>query len=105
MDHKLKEVTDSSYDEEIKEGMVLVNFSAAWCGPCKMMKPALSSYSEANQEKIKVVTLDVDNNPESTVKNNVRGIPTLVLYKNGQEISRKVGSLTISQMEAWISSV
>ena len=104
-DHILH-VTDSNFEDEVinASGPVLVDFWAAWCGPCKMIAPVLDELAEEYTGKLKVCKLDVDANPETAPKYNVKGIPTLIIYRNGNPEARKVGALSKSQLSAFIDS-
>ena len=99
------EVTDNNWETEVlgSDQPVLVDFWAAWCGPCRMLAPTVEAVAEKYQGKAKVVKLNVDENVNSPAKYGIRGIPTLILFKGGQEVDRHVGipgnaALSISQM-------
>ena len=99
-------ITDSNFDEEIKNSPVpvLVDFWAEWCGPCKQIGPILEEISEEKKDKIKILKLNVDENPQIPQKFGVRGIPTLMLFKNGNLADTKVGSLPKNMLETWLDS-
>ena len=99
-------IIDSNFDEEITNSQVpvLVDFWAEWCGPCKQIGPILEEIAEAKKDKIKIFKLNVDENPQTPQKFGVRGIPTLMLFKNGSLLDTKVGSLPKNQLESWIDS-
>lgn len=86
-------VTDASFQADIEQssGIVLVDFWATWCGPCKMIAPIVEQIASENEGKIKVVKLDVDANGQTAMKYGVMSIPTLILFKNGQPVERLVG--------------
>lgn len=86
-------VTDSSFatDVEKADGVVLVDFWAAWCGPCKMIAPIVEQIANENEGKITVAKLDVDENGQTAMKYGVMSIPTLILFKGGQPVERLVG--------------
>lgn len=91
---KIKALTDQNFEHQIKGGIVLVDFWATWCMPCKIMAPILNDLSEALTGNASVGKLDVDKNKAASAKYGVRSIPTLVLFKNGIEINRFVGVKT-----------
>ncbi len=97
-------VTDSSFDAEVlrAEGPVLVDFWAEWCGPCRMIAPALEELAEELGEQVQIVKLDIDENPDAPTKYGVRGIPTMILFKNGQQAATQVGALPKSAIKQWI---
>ena len=88
---KIKKLSDQNFEHQIKSGIVLVDFWASWCMPCKMMAPVLNNLSEELTGNASVGKLDVDQNRSASAKYGVRSIPTLVLFKNGSEINRFVG--------------
>mgnify|MGYP000874279464 FL=1 len=85
---------DSNFDAQVKNGVVLVDFWASWCMPCKMMAPVLNETAEALGGKARIAKLDVDAHRASASKHAIRSIPTLILFKNGKEINRFVGVKT-----------
>ena len=97
------EVNQDSFNEEVLnyKGKVLVDFNAEWCGPCKMLRPALEKLSEENKN-IKVVSVNVDNNPELARKFNVFSIPCLVVLKDGKELERTVGLISRTELDILI---
>lgn len=96
---------DTFEDEVLKDELpVLVDFWADWCGPCKMIAPILDEISEEYDGKLKVSKLNIDENPNTPPKFGIRGIPTLMLYKNGQVEATKVGAVSKSQLTAFIDS-
>jgi thioredoxin 1 len=106
MSENLTHITDANFEEEVLNAgePVLVDFWAEWCGPCKMIAPVLDEIAEEYAGKIKVCKLDVDANPDTAPKYNVKGIPTLILFKNGTAEAKKVGALSKSQLAAFIDS-
>ncbi len=98
-------VTDATFDSEVKKAdvPVLVDFWAEWCGPCRQVAPILEELSNELAGKLKVVKLDVDSNPKIAQAYNIRGIPSLLLFKNGQVADQKVGALPKQQLKAWLA--
>ena len=97
-------VTDNNFDEEIKNSPIpiLVDFWAEWCGPCKQIGPILEDIGKAKKDKVKILKLNVDENPQTPQKFGVRGIPTLMLFKDGKLVDTKVGSLPKNMLESWL---
>jgi thioredoxin 1 len=102
----LQPVTDSSFDNDVLQSTtpVLVDYWAAWCGPCKMIAPILEEAAEEYEGKVKILKLDIDENGATAAKYGVRGIPTLMLYKNGKVVATKAGFLNKTQLSAFIDS-
>jgi len=97
-------ITDSNFDYKIKNSQlpILIDFWAEWCGPCKQIGPILEEIGEAKKDKLKIFKLNVDENPQTPQKFGVRGIPTLMLFKDGKLIDTKVGSLSKNMLESWL---
>lgn len=99
-------VTDDSFEEEVLKSQtpVLVDYWAEWCGPCKMIAPVLDDLSVEYAGRIKVAKLNIDENPNTPPRYGIRGIPTLMLFKNGNVEATKVGAVSKSQLTAFIDS-
>ena len=97
---------DESFDNDISTQSVpvVVDFGADWCGPCKQLDPILEDIASENIDRLKVFKLNIDENPMTPQKFGVRGIPTIMLFKEGKLIDTKVGSLPKSALEAWIKA-
>jgi|TARA_B100000809_G_C14783218_1_gene403751 thioredoxin 1 len=95
---------DDNFEKDIAESKVsvLVDFWAEWCGPCKQIGPILEEIAIEHESKIKVLKINIDENPQTPQKYGVRGIPTLLLFKKGKLIDTKVGSLPKSSLETWL---
>jgi thioredoxin len=105
--HMANAVSDSTFEQEVLKSTepVLVDFFAEWCGPCKAMAPALEQVAAEMRGKVKVVKLDVDQNPTVTGKYGIRAMPTLMLFKNGQVAAQHTGALVQKKkLEDWINS-
>ena len=99
-------VTDATFDAEVKNSdiPVVVDFWAEWCGPCKQIGPALEELSDEYEGKVKIVKINVDENPNSPAQMGVRGIPALFLFKNGEAIANKTGAAPKAALADWITS-
>ena len=99
-----KSVTDQSFQDDVlgASGPVLVDFWAEWCGPCRMIAPALEEISNELGEKVTIAKINIDENPETPGRYGVRGIPTMLLFKDGQPIAQKVGAAPRSQIQQWL---
>ena len=106
MSAKIKHVTDSTFSSEVLESPVpvLVDYWAEWCGPCKMIAPALDESAETYAGRLGIAKVNVDENPSVPSRYHVRGIPTLMLFKNGEVVATKVGAVSKSQLTAFIDA-
>ena len=97
-------VTDAEFEEKVlnADGPVLVDFWADWCGPCKAIAPALEEIAGEMSDSLSVAKLDVDSNPSTPAKYGIRGIPTLILFKDGKVADTKVGALPKAKLSEWL---
>mgnify|MGYP003555871225 FL=1 len=104
MSDKITHVTDSSFDQEVlsADGPVLVDYWAEWCGPCKMIAPMLDEIAAEYADKVVIAKINVDDNPKTPMRFNVRGIPTLILFKNGQAEGQKIGAVRKADVAAFL---
>ena len=102
-----KTVTDADFGQQVlgADKPVLVDFWAEWCGPCRMIAPALEELSSELGDRVEIVKLNIDENPDAPVKYGVRGIPTMILFKNGAPAATKVGAAPKSQLQGWLEGV
>ncbi|MGZ8299826.1 MAG: thioredoxin [Rhodoplanes sp.] len=102
----VSKISDAEFDKEVlkSDKPVVVDFWAEWCGPCRMIAPALEEISGSLAGKVKIVKLNVDENPATAAKYGVMSIPTLMLFKNGELASRQVGAAPKQKLEQWITA-
>jgi len=99
-----KQITDASFEQDVLQSdkLTMVDFWAEWCGPCKMMNPVLDELSTEYEGKVVISKMNVDDNQETPLNFNIRGIPTFILFKGGEEVGRIVGAQTKGVMKAQI---
>jgi thioredoxin 1 len=99
-------VSDDNFDSEVLKatGPVVVDFWAEWCGPCKMIAPALEEISGTLGSKVKIVKLNVDESPNTAAKYGIMSIPTLMIFKNGEMAARQIGAAPRQKLEQWITT-
>jgi thioredoxin 1 len=103
---KIVHVTDDSFESEVLQSSspVLVDYWAEWCGPCKMIAPVLDEIADEYEGRVKLAKLNIDDNPNTPPRYGIRGIPTLMLFKDGEVEATKVGAVSKSQLTAFIDS-
>jgi thioredoxin 1 len=101
-----KQIKDNEFESEVLNSKlpVIIDFWAEWCGPCRMLAPILDQLSEEMEGKLKIVKMNIDENPETPSKFGVRGIPTMLLFKEGKQIATKVGVQPKNVLQEWINS-
>ncbi len=106
MSENILDVTDENFEEEVlnSEQPVLVDYWAEWCGPCKMIAPILVEIAAEYGDRIKIVKLNTEDNQKTSLKYGIRGIPTLMIFKNGNVEATKMGAVSKSQLAAFIDS-
>ncbi len=106
MSDKIVHVTDDSFENEVLQSSepVLVDYWAEWCGPCKMIAPVLDEIAGEYEGRVKIAKLNIDDNPNTPPRYGIRGIPTLMLFKDGEVEATKVGAVSKSQLTAFIDS-
>ncbi|WP_257803243.1 thioredoxin TrxA [Burkholderia glumae] len=106
MSEQIKHISDTSFEQDVvrSDKPVLLDFWAEWCGPCKMIAPILDEISKEYGDKLTIAKINVDDNTATPARYGVRGIPTLILFKNGVIAAQKVGALSKSQLTAFLDS-
>ena len=102
----MRQVTDATFETEVEKGngLILVDFWAEWCGPCRQIAPVLEEIVTSMGDKVTIVKLNIDDNPSTPTRLGVRGIPTLMLFKDGRVVSTKIGALPKSQLVKWLET-
>ena len=100
-------ITDAQFEDMVlkAEGLVIVDFWAPWCGPCHQMAPSLEAFAQANTGKVKVFKLDSDENPKTAEKYEIRSIPTIIFFQNGEPVSRTAGTMSETTLQRTLDSL
>ena len=100
----IRHSTDSNFDTDVIKaaGPIVVDFWAEWCGPCRAISPALEEISKSLEGRVDIVKVNIDDNPVTPQSYGVRGIPTLLIFKDGKVVAEKIGALPKSQLERWV---
>ena len=107
MNDKIKHVTDGSFDQDVlgADGPVLVDYWAEWCGPCKSIAPIIEEIAEEYGDRLTVAKMDIDSNQMTPRQYSIRGIPTLMIFRDGKVQATKVGAMTKGQLKAFVDEV
>lgn len=102
----MKIIKDNEFETEVKNAQVpvLIDFYAEWCGPCRQLGPVLEEISREMGDKIKILKMDIDDSPDTPTNFGVRGVPTMMMFKNGEVVATKVGTMTKSKLTEWINN-
>ena len=106
MSGEIVHTTDAAFEQDVVKSAqpVLLDFWAEWCGPCKMIAPILDTIATDYKDKLRVVKLNIDENPKTPPKFNIRGIPTLLLFRNGTVAAQQVGAVSKAQLESFLET-
>lgn len=106
MSDQIIHTTDADFDADVikSEQPVLLDFWAEWCGPCKMIAPMLESIADKYKDKLRIVKLNIDENPQTPPKYNIRSIPTLLLFRDGSVAAQQVGAASQAQLESFLDA-
>ncbi|MFO0625678.1 MAG: thioredoxin [Polyangiales bacterium] len=98
-------VTDRTFEAEVLQSQVpvLLDFTATWCGPCKALKPFVEKVAQSHAGRLKVLQLDIDDSPDTPSRFNIRGVPTVIVFKGGKEVARLVGLVPESKLNAFVA--
>ena len=98
-------VTDRTFEAEVLQSQVpvLIDFTATWCGPCKALKPIIEKVAQSHAGRLKVLQLDIDDSPDTPSRFNIRGVPTVIMFKGGKEVARQVGLAPEAKLVALVS--
>lgn len=100
----IKVLTDDTFHDEVKKGVVLVDFHAVWCGPCRMLAPIIEQIAEYYKDKIVVAKIDIDSEQNTAMEFQVTSVPTVILFKDGKEMNRLVGLRDLEAVKAFIET-
>ena len=106
MNEQIVHTTDAAFDTDVVKSTqpVLLDFWAEWCSPCKMIAPILDAIADEYKDRLRVVKLNIDENPKTPPKYNIRGIPTLLLFRNGAVAAQQVGAVSKAQLESFLDA-
>jgi thioredoxin 1 len=104
MSEKIKHFSDGEFENQTKHGVVLVDFHANWCGPCRSLAPILEQVAKEMEGKVVIGKIDIDSEEKTAAQFQITSVPTMILFKNGKEVSRKIGLLSADAVKAFIQS-
>ncbi len=101
------QITDGNFEQEVlkAQGPVIVDFWAEWCGPCRALSPLVDEVAQEMAGKVKIVKVNIDESPDAPTRYGVRGIPTLMVFKDGQVVDTRIGGMSKSQLSEWVKTV